>query len=63
MQRVVVVRAAKICILVGIILVAINQGDAILGGDPIVWWKVVLTFMVPYSVSTYSAAAHMVEAH
>ncbi len=59
-ERQVVIRALKICALVGVILVAINQGDAILVGDPVNWWKVVLTFMVPYGVSTYSAAAHMV---
>ncbi len=56
----VVFRALKICAIVGVILVAINQGDVILGGDPIVWWKVVLTFMVPYGFSTYSAADHAI---
>ncbi len=56
----VVIRALKICAIVGVVLVAINKGDAIINGDPIVWWKVVLTFMVPYGVSTYSAAAHAI---
>jgi len=59
-KRNVVILSLKIAAVVGMILIAINQGDAILGGDPIVWWKVVLTFMVPYGVSTYSAAAHAI---
>ena len=56
-------QALKIAFIVGIILVAINQGDAIVDGQPVVWWKVILTFMVPYSVSTYSAAAFKVMHH
>ena len=59
-ERGVVLRALKIAAVVGTILVAINQGDAIITGAAVTWWKVILTFMVPYGVSTYSAAAHMV---
>ena len=44
-----------IAIIVGTILNLINQGDALLGSPPVVIWKLVLTYMVPYCVSTYGA--------
>lgn len=57
--RPVVLRAAKTALVVGTILVAINQGDALIEGGPggISWAKVVLTFFVPYAVSTHSSVA------
>ncbi len=45
-------------LLVGTILNAINQGDAIFTGAPINWVKVVLTYLVPYAVSTYGAVSY-----
>lgn len=56
-RRSVVVRALKVCGLVGTLLVIINQGDNILVGDPIDFGKLILTYFVPYGVSTYSAVA------
>ena len=52
-------RAAKVAILVGPILVAVNQGDVILRGglDIICIVKIGLTFLVPYLVSTFSSVA------
>jgi hypothetical protein len=53
----VVVRASKVALFVGLILIAINHGDALLAGQ----WsagqalKMLLTFAVPYCVSTYSS--------
>ncbi len=44
-----------VMLVVGSILNAINQGDAILGGGPVSWGKVLLTFCVPFFVSTYGA--------
>ena len=44
-----------IAIIVGTILNVINQGDALMGSQPVVIWKLVLTYMVPYCVSTYGA--------
>ena len=51
------VRAFKVALVVGTILVAINQGDAILTGTLSAehWLKIVLTYCVPYGVSTYSS--------
>ncbi|TDI58705.1 MAG: hypothetical protein E2O92_09255 [Alphaproteobacteria bacterium] len=51
-----VVRSSVVvAIVVGTILNLINQGDALLGDQPLVIWKLVLTYMVPYCVSTYGA--------
>jgi len=38
------------------LLVAINQGDVLIGGGDIAWLKLVLTYMVPYGVATYAGA-------
>jgi hypothetical protein len=44
-------------LVVGTILTAINQGNVLLGGDfpPALYWKVPLTFSVPFLVSTWAA--------
>jgi hypothetical protein len=47
--------ALAIAAVVGSILTIINQGDAILHGNYPPLYKVLLTYLVPYSVSTYSA--------
>ena len=44
-----------VTLIVGTILNLINQGDALLGDAPIVLWKLCLTYLVPYCVSTYGA--------
>lgn len=53
------VRALKVAAIVGTILALINHGEKILsmsmlGQD---WLKVILTYLVPYGVSTWSAVA------
>ncbi len=50
-------RSAVIALFVGTILVAINQGTTILGGDAAsdLGWKVPLTYVVPYCVSMLGA--------
>ena len=50
-------RALKVSAIVGTALVAINQGDLILAGHWPPLWKLLLTYLVPYSVSSYSTAA------
>ena len=52
-------RALKVMAVVGLILITINHGDAILAGE---WtaermMKMTLTLCVPYCVSTYSSVA------
>ena len=59
MSTVVLVRALKVALFVGTILAFINHGEKILtlsltGQD---WFKVLLTYLVPYCVSTWSAVA------
>lgn len=52
-------RSIKVAAIVGTILVGINQGDAILNGEftPELAWKVPMTYMVPYLVSTYASVS------
>lgn len=62
-RRSVVVRALKVCGFVGTLLVIINQGDNVLAGYPIDFGKLILTYFVPYGVSTFSAVAALREEH
>ena len=50
-------RSFVVALVVGTILNLINQGDAMLGPGSIAWFKFVLTFLVPYAVSTYGAVS------
>ena len=53
----VVRRAVASALVVGPLLVAINHGDAILAGDVSAGrlFKIALTLLVPYAVSTFSS--------
>ncbi|MEE8345256.1 MAG: nitrate/nitrite transporter NrtS [Woeseiaceae bacterium] len=55
----VVLRGLKVGGIVGTILVAINQGDLLLAGTVPVQalWKILLTYCVPYCVSTYASVS------
>jgi hypothetical protein len=50
-------RALRVAAVVGLALFLINQLDVVLAGglNAVVAAKIALTFLVPYSVSTYSA--------
>ena len=56
-RRDVVLRALKTALIVGAILIAINQGDVLMAFeiDGVRLAKMLLTLMVPYCVSTYSS--------
>ena len=58
-QRDVVLRELRVGGIVGTILVAINHGDRIVAGTlPIEsTWKILLTYCVPYLVSTYASVS------
>jgi hypothetical protein len=43
--------------IIGTILNGINQGDAVLGGQPLVLWKLLLTYFVPFAVASYGTYA------
>ena len=57
-KRKTVNKALKVALIVGVILNLINQGDNFisLNFNEINWFKFILTFFVPYGVSSYSAA-------
>jgi hypothetical protein len=44
-------------LVVGTVLNLINQGDALFGAVPANWFKIILTYCVPYAVSTYGAVS------
>ncbi len=52
-----VARSAIICVVVGTLLTAINQGNVILQGNAsmALAWKIPLTYAVPYCVATTGA--------
>jgi hypothetical protein len=52
------VTSARVSLLVGTILNVINHGEAIIAGEPLVWGKVALNYLVPFCVASYSAARH-----
>jgi hypothetical protein len=58
-RRDIVLRGLRISGVVGTALVAINQGDHILAGTlpASSLWKIPLTYLVPYLVSTYASVA------
>jgi hypothetical protein len=59
-------RAISVALVVGTILVGINQSDVLLSGHAtlLVVGKIALTYLVPFSVSTYSAlAANRLRSH
>ncbi len=54
------VRAIKVALVVGTLLNLINQGDTLLAGT-FNLAKILATYLVPYCVSTYSAASVVVD--
>tara|TARA_R110002074_G_scaffold1719_2_gene10039 strand:- start:4010 stop:4243 length:234 start_codon:yes stop_codon:yes gene_type:complete len=50
-------RALIVAIVVGTILNLINQGDALFAGASLNWGKLILTYVVPYLVSTHGAVS------
>jgi hypothetical protein len=50
-------RSTLIALVVGSVLVVINQGDALVAGrwDTTLVWKVPLTYLVPFVVATWGA--------
>ena len=61
LERSTVATAAKVALIVGSILAMINYGDRILlYGDmrALDWFKLAVTYCVPYCVATYGAARY-----
>ena len=57
MRRSIVMRSLKVGIFVGTALTLINQGDVLFSGQfpPALVWKVPLTYLTPYLVSTFAS--------
>lgn len=51
----IVKRSLKVALIVGTALNLINQADALMGPQQVIWWKVALTYTVPFLVATYGA--------
>ncbi len=62
-DRSIVRRSLYVGAIVGIILNLIAQGDFLVEGTPLNWWKIVLTFCVPYCVATYGACTARLETY
>ena len=62
-SRIVAIRAVNVSLVVGTLLAVINHSDKILNLSLSTqdWLKVVLTYIVPYAVSTWSSVAAMKE--
>jgi hypothetical protein len=55
--------ALKVSAVVGTLLNVLNNGPAWWHGEPVSVWRVLLNLVVPYLVSSYSAARHQVRAN
>jgi hypothetical protein len=53
-------RSLKVAAVVGTILTLLNQGDIILAGgwENALYWKVPLTYCVPFCVATFGSLAN-----
>lgn len=58
LQKTILLRAIKIALIVGTILMIINHGDVMLSDGLSIkeYTKIILTYLVPYCVSTYSSS-------
>ncbi len=59
-SRKVVLDALRVSLVVGSILNLINQASALLSGSGVSWPHILLNYVVPYCVSSYSAAKNEV---
>ena len=50
-------RSLMVAVIIGTVLNAINQGPEIFTGHWPVWWKLVLTYFVPFAVASYGSFA------
>jgi hypothetical protein len=50
-------RSLAVALIIGTVLNAINQAPEIFGGHWPVWWKLLLTYFVPFAVASYGSYA------
>ena len=65
LSRIIVRRSLRVGLVVGTLLTVINQGDVLLSGaiSAEVVAKILLTYCVPYAVSTYAGVGALLEEH
>ena len=59
LRKDILARGLKIGAVVGTLLTAINYGDVLIAGEvlPLMYWKILMTYCVPFCVSTYASVA------
>ena len=62
-NRGIVRRSLVLTLVVGTLLNVIGQGDFLFNGEPLNFWKIVLTYCVPYCVATYGAVTARLETY
>jgi hypothetical protein len=50
-------RSLTVAAIIGTVLNGINQGPEIVTGHWPIWWKLVLTYFVPFAVASYGSYA------
>lgn len=50
-------RSLSVAVIIGTVLNTINQGPELLSGHWPIWWKVILTYFVPFAVASYGSYA------
>ncbi len=57
LRRDIVSRSVRVGLVVGTLLAVINHGDRLLSAniDITMLWKIILSYLVPYSVSTWAS--------
>ena len=50
-------RSLAVALVIGTVLNVINQGPEIFSGHWPVWWKLILTYFVPFAVASYGSYA------
>jgi len=61
MSRHIVSSALKITLVVGTVLNLVNQSGIMLHGADISWFHLILNYLVPYCVASFSAAKNEIE--
>jgi hypothetical protein len=62
-NRGIVRRALFVALIVGTVLNLIAQGDFLVDGERLNFWKIVLTYCVPYCVATYGGVTARLETY
>jgi hypothetical protein len=62
-EKDIVISSLKVALVVGVILNLINQGDVFFSMqiEKINWFKLMLTFAVPYMVTTYASVKERIK--